>query len=162
MDDTRFDVWIRNLASESAPRRDALKGLAAAVLGIAIGQLVLDEAGAKRRKKKRKKRKNLCPSPKLVCTDNNNAAGCCRTECCLHILEPEGGETVCRPPGYVCCTAEEGGGACDPDHPFCCAPTDEEPEGYCSVTAAGCEEALRVASAGGTSQRAARLGRRGE
>lgn len=158
MDDKRFDAWIRDLSNERAPRRNALKGLAAGALALATGWLALDGAEAKKRKKKRKK-KNRCPSPRLVCTDNNNAAGCCLTECCLHILEPEGGDTVCRPRGYVCCTAEEGGGACAPEYPFCCAPTDEFPEGFCSVTEAGCEELLSV-TAVATNQRAPRIGRR--
>ena len=157
MDDKRFDAWIRDLSNERAPRRNALKGLAAGALALATGWLALDGAEAKKRKKK-----NRCPSPRLVCTDNNNAAGCCLTECCLHILEPEGGDTVCRPRGYVCCTAEKGGGACDPDHPFCCAPTEEVPGGFCSATPEGCEAALRMASGGELGQRAPRSGRRSE
>jgi hypothetical protein len=146
-----------------------LKGLGAGVLALAAGRLALDEAGAKRQKKCKKRKKGkgrrcvtkfLDDRARLVCTDNNSAGGFCPTECCLHILEPVGGDTVCRPPGYVCCAAEDGGGACDPDHPFCCAPTEEEPEGFCSMTGAGCEETLRIAFAEGISQRAARIGRR--
>ncbi len=158
LDDNRFGLLTRAIQNEAAVRRDAVKGALGAALGLSLGKLALGDAAAKKKKKKCKKCPK-CPTGCTSCSDGNDAEGCCDNECCLHIGEQDGGFTFCRGSTQVCCTAEEGGGACNEDNPFCCPPTPEDPQGFCSETAAGCDDpSLRAAS--GSNGRAPRIDRK--
>lgn len=155
MNDTRFDTATRAIRAGAIERRDSIKGLLGAGLGLALGGLALGQQEAKGKKKKKP-----CPPACTRCSDGNDSSGCCRIECCPGINEPDGGQTFCRAAHTVCCSAEESGGSCSRDFPFCCAGTPENPDGFCSSTADGCSALPRGAAAGGNSGRAPRIGRR--
>ncbi|HEU5432879.1 MAG TPA: hypothetical protein VFU81_14525 [Thermomicrobiales bacterium] len=133
MDGDRSDGLIKGLSAHGLERRDALKTVAVGALGLALDRLALDRAGATAHKRKHKKR---CVKPRKACP--MDPATCCSQQCCLEIGAPEGGPLVCSQKNAVCCTAANGAGACDPDFPQCCPPTDQDPTGSCTPTGFTC------------------------
>jgi hypothetical protein len=62
MDNRTFDSLIRSLTAATAERRDAIKGLFGAALGLSLGQVVRQDTEAKKKKCKpcQKKKKGKC------------------------------------------------------------------------------------------------------
>jgi hypothetical protein len=155
MDERRFDALVASMATNGLPRRAALRGAIGGGLGLALGGLAIAETGA--RKKGKKKKKDRCPPGTRKCTINTSGR-CCATSCCLFILEPPGGQTFCRFADEVCCSAQDGGGSCGPDYPYCCGPTDEDPEGFCGEYPEDCDLERGRAGVGRIIGRAPRRG----
>ncbi|HEU0115930.1 MAG TPA: hypothetical protein VFQ80_14690, partial [Thermomicrobiales bacterium] len=62
---------------------------------------------------------------------------CCSKECCDPITG-QGGDPFCKPKDGVCCSAENGGGACSNDFPQCCPVGPRQRVGLCIAETAVC------------------------
>jgi hypothetical protein len=121
MDEKRFDEITQTLRDD-ATRRAVSRLLAGGTLAGAAGWLSRFEDGAAKRKRKKKKRKQQrCPSS-------------LPTACPASGPDP----AFCAPPGYHCCGAAAGGGACEPAYPQCCLPTVQDPQGLCIPSGSVC------------------------
>jgi hypothetical protein len=133
MDGDRFEGAIKRLSHDGLRRRDAVKALAAAVLGITFGGVATGVSDAEPRKGKHKKR---CVKPTSACPPDPTT--CCSKQCCLGVGQPEDGAQVCSSKKAVCCTPDQGGGFCDKGFTQCCPPTTQDPNGSCTPSGYTC------------------------
>jgi hypothetical protein len=121
MDDKRFDQILRNIG-DSATRRAAMRLVSGSALAGVVGQLGLTIGEAKgKKKKKTKKQAHRCGGAyPITCSPTpDNPAG------------------ICFPNGSVCCSSQDGGGAC-PNGAGCCPPSVAYPTGSCAAAGTQC------------------------
>jgi hypothetical protein len=140
MDGQHFDSLLKHLAVARSSRAQALRGLAAGVLGAASGAvLAVEEAAAKKNKKKKNKKKRICDCA------SSDVATCVS----LRKKKKKANRTLrnnpCAYPGR--CTGVSG---CPPPEtttsgPTCLQPVANDPDGT-----EGLQTAIDTASAGDT------------
>jgi hypothetical protein len=132
MDNRTFDSLIRSLSAATAERRDAIKGLFGAALGLSIGQVVRQDTEAKKKKCKpcQKKKKGKCKGKKpdgtpcgdgMACENGQCVPDSCERECSGQECGDDGCGGSCGDcdDGYSCTDTANGTtcqpGTCEPD-----------------------------------------------
>ncbi|HEU0114619.1 MAG TPA: hypothetical protein VFQ80_08080 [Thermomicrobiales bacterium] len=123
------------MSRDGLGRRDVLKALAGGAFGIAVARAAGGEVDAGKKKR--------CVKDFATCPAT--ADKCCSKECCDPITG-QGGDPFCKPKDGVCCSAENGGGACSNDFPLCCPVGPRQRFGLCIEQGAVC---CPIATGGG-------------